>query len=255
MPFHRLVWKLPWWRYRRPRDFWGVGAVLMTAILAVNALSAHLAVSLLAAVGYVLCSFFTVRESFEERSEADVIECRTVAALFKFMNDQLFEGTPETRFTFFVPEHGGGNARLEPWVRYRVGVLDAARQAEESKVRYARGEGITGFAWEYPRDQIHVAVFPPFATRREMEDYYVQEMGISEANVKHISTYMEKVRTILTYGFVDQDDELLGVVSIDFLRSSEDLELDEERISEVVTLIQGVLQTFKSSERGTRVRR
>jgi hypothetical protein len=226
----------------------------MTAILAVNALSVNVTVALLAGVGYIVFILLAVRASLRERGERDLIERGTIAALFKFMNDRLFSGSSNTRFTFFVPngqvQRQGRVTEdcIRPLVRYQVGGSDAIRDAEVSRAVYVKGEGITGFAWKHPRDTVHIKEFPAFGTRREMEQFYVHQMEVSESVVGLLSAYMNDVRGILAYGFVDHADQLLGVLSLDFRNPLEEVELDSDRIEEMIVLVQGVLQTFASAE-------
>ncbi|MCK4303968.1 MAG: hypothetical protein KAY24_06995 [Candidatus Eisenbacteria sp.] len=240
-----------WVRFRRRRDLWYLAAALATAALAVNTLNHSATLALGAGAAYLVFMFMGLRAALRERTERDQLARHAVAALFKFMNDRLFDSRNDTRFTFFVPHEtlvaqGSTEVPIVPWVRFRVGGFDPIREAESSNVQYLPGEGITGFAYAEPRDHVHLVYFPPFETREQMALHYVEEMHVQQNTANQLSRYNRDVRAILAYGFVDSEDRMLGVMTVDFTHDIEHIELDVDRIEEMLVLIQGVLQSINS---------
>jgi len=137
-----------------------------------------------------------------------------VAGLFDFINRELFSRSSYTRFTLFrrAPFRP---SFIIPWYRFRRGGNGPIRDADASRSKYQKGEGITGRAWETPATKLAIQVLPEFSSRSVLEAYYIGQLGVSREHVADISPYMDKVRAIVSYAFLDHHDQFLGLMSLD----------------------------------------
>jgi hypothetical protein len=138
---------------------------------------------------------------------------RTIHTLFRTMNRNMFgDSANHHRFTLFVPDliH---KEYITPYVRFSVGG-NGISDSDKSKSYYPRGVGYTGMAWESP-DTYHSRKFPEFSTRDAFELYYTETLNIPEKIVTQLSSTMQKVKQIFCYGFIDSNDQFIGVLSLD----------------------------------------
>lgn len=180
------------------------------------------------AVGYVAITWLEARNKAarEQRAEErllraereyavrlDEVARQIVVQQLRVVYEGLFDKTPDRRLTIFVPNEIGDE--LVPWVRYAPGSLQPHAEIE-SKARYRKGEGFTGRAWEEPNTWLFQPLdgYPLDADREEFEKYYTRRLKIREDVVRKLSSYMERVHCIHSYGFADREG-FLAVLSVD----------------------------------------
>jgi len=172
--------------------------------------------------------------------------CRNVFAGEKRIRVTLFE-RDRLRWGFIVPKY-----------RYEPGASDPIEEADRSRARYKKGQGITGRAWSEP-GRIFLANFPSFATRDDFVNFYVNRVGIDREVVNDLSPYMQACQGMLAYGLDDSIHRFLGVVSMDFIDpiqtsnvpaptapSQHQVPLDGQRIHDVLQSMQTVLAAFQT---------
>lgn len=158
-----------------------------------------------------LWRFFLSMRASESRY---ALQAHVVANLFDFINRELFSRSSYTRFTLFR-QAPFRRSQIVPWYRFRRGGNGPIKDAALSRAKYHKGEGITGRAWETPATRLAIQVLPEFPNRAVLDAYYIGELGVSREHVAEISGYMEKVRAIVSYAFLDHRDQFLGLMSLD----------------------------------------
>lgn len=151
----------------------------------------------------------------KDRVAKDHLEAEIFCGLFDLLNTHLFVSSNRTRFTLFKVDPKNKKT-IVPWYRYEKAGTGPISDVEPSKVRYERGEGLTGRSWKNAgRSKLVYADIPPFANRADFEHYYSQELGVKPETAKLISDYMMSVRTFLSIGYADTRGRFLGVLSVD----------------------------------------
>jgi hypothetical protein len=148
------------------------------------------------------------------RKARDYLQASVLREFFADMNREVFADDALTRFTLFRVSPFD-EKRIVPWYRYVRETGDVIREAQRSRASYRKGEGFTGDAWRRAGNELVFASFPAFSSRREFEEYYQNTVGIEAESVNAISDFMIDVRTIVSYGFVDDAGGFLGLLSID----------------------------------------
>jgi hypothetical protein len=245
--FSRRYRIMRWWsRYLRITDIFRLGVLAAAGALAANSYSFSPKVSMIAGASYFVLMLAAAVQTFHEREAYDSVQGEVVWGLFHQMNKEIFHGDHRARFTLFrcAPIR---RDFIVPWYRYCKGALGPIQEAEKSKARYKRNEGLTGAAW-VRTGQLLWPTLPKFSDRAEFEKYYIYELKIDRDIVQELSDFMVGVETIFTCGFEDGHGKFLGVLSLD-LQSPVPVNFDSQALALVVRSIGSVLESFGSTER------
>ncbi len=154
------------------------------------------------------------------------------------LHERVFGNDPAFRFTFFICDPVAHVSRLDangsrrrdeilvPFVRRSSG--SAWSMSVDSTVFFPRSSSaVTSVAWNKASSVQNgirssdltpwVAFFPQFLTRKDMENYYKETLGIQEDIVKRVGDSMIRARAILSFPIVDSYGTPLGLLSIDVL--------------------------------------
>jgi hypothetical protein len=250
-----------WWRYIRSRDLTQLGMMVATGILAINTFSVKPKLALVAGVAYFFLLLVHSRWTLFSREARDHVQAEILWGLFSQMNKEIFNDDNRTRFTLFRqsplrPDY------IVPWYRYQKGTSDSIREANGSRARFRRGEGIAGKAWASAGKDLIFAPMPPIPTRDAFEKYCIADLHISPGTVYEFSDYMcTSVRTIFAYGFTDPQGRFLGVLSLDSMLPVSYQEaqggkaiatgtaLDANSMALIIRAIQNVLNSFEVADR------
>jgi hypothetical protein len=175
---------------------------------------AHSRLAIIVAGVYSVFVLIIGADVIRNRRARDYLQASVLREFFADMNREVFADDALTRFTLFRVSPFD-EKRIVPWYRYDHGTDDVISEAQRSRASYRKGEGFTGDAWLRAGNQLVFASFPAFSDRREFEEYYRNTIGIKAETVNEISDFMMNVRTILSYGFVDEAGGFLGLLSID----------------------------------------
>lgn len=165
------------------------------------------------------------------RNELLVIESLRIIA------QSLFGGSSKYRFTVLVPD----KQRKYIYPKYRYIAGEPSSQQVTSKVRFTRGVGLAGLAWE----EIHRAFtinFPFLSTEEEFYKYHSENTKLPLDLIASLSHYMRMVRSIFSYGLVNYSDKFIGVLSIDSTEPEAFYNLPEDFYKSIIlleTLLEG----------------
>jgi hypothetical protein len=158
------------------------------------------------------------------RKAKDHAHAELLKAFLGQLHREVFHSQESARFTLFRPSPFDRN-RLVAWYRFQRGTEDLISEAAKSRASYVKGEGFTGGAWLNAGNELICALLPPFRNRADLEQYYVANIQVQPQTARQISDAMINVRTILSYGFLDEMGDFLGVLSIDL---TEPIEVSED---------------------------
>lgn len=254
--------KINWYRYGRTRDLAQFVMAIATGVLAINTYSVKPQITIVAGGIYILVLILIAIKRFKLRETQDNVQAQVLWGLFSHMNKEIFKDDPHTRFTLFIESPVSPKSYIVPWYRYHKGASNPVNEAKGSRARYARGEGITGQAWDKVGDLLF-STFPVFNSRSEFESYYIDKMKVDGNTVRELSQYMERVQTIFTYGFTDFRGKLLGVLSLDLPKPiytledgdgntrlfANDIEIDARAMALILGSIRNVLESFDTISR------
>jgi len=207
--YRSLLWV---WRRFSWRELLGVLLLLLAIILAMQGKNQKIVLPIV--IAYCLVALWRFFLSMRASESRYALQAQVVASLFDFINRELFSRSSFTRFTLFR-QAPFRRSVIIPWYRFKRGGNGPMRDAAASRAKYRKGEGITGRAWETPATKLAIQVLPEFPSRQILEAYYIGELGVSREHVADISSYMEKVRAIVSYAFLDHRDQFLGLMSLD----------------------------------------
>ena len=156
-----------------------------------------------------------------------------VCGVFNAINKAVFDDDHLSRFTLFLPSPSHPD-RIVPWCRFFKGCSDPFVEAQRSKASYQRGEGYTGMAWKDPETFL-TALFPRFESRADFTQYYSERLGLANEVIQDISDYMVNVQTIITYGFIDCQGMITGVLSLDVQRLIGEINTEQSPLGRKVT--------------------
>jgi hypothetical protein len=200
------------WRRFSVREFLGLLLLVLAILLAMQGKSQKIVLPLVGA--YCIIALWRFFLSMRAKESRYALQGQVVAGLFDFINRELFSRSSYTRFTLFR-QAPFRPSLIIPWYRFRRGGNGPIRDADASRSKYRRGEGITGRAWETPATKLAIQVLPQFSSRPILEAYYIGQLGVTRDHVADISAYMDKVRAIVSYAFLDHHDQFLGLMSLD----------------------------------------
>jgi hypothetical protein len=263
--WRRLTRRWRW--YVRKRDVLSCVNLLLAGVLAINAYTAHPEITAVVGTLYVISLGAFFFGTFRDRRARDQVQGEVLWGLFSLINKEIFKGDHRTRYTLFLPD-SADSQYISPWYRYFKSGRGPINEAEISRARYKRGEGLTGQAWNDAGHALLFQVFPKFETRQKFEDYYINKLKIAEQTVKDLSEYMQDVQTMLCYSFVGDGDRTLGVLSLDlkapltldadgrpsFPSPDDDtpVVLNGTNLRLLLSSVQNVLESFVQSERRLR---
>jgi hypothetical protein len=257
--YRKRLWTL---RHLQGRDVLTLVQVLLAGGLAANSYSTRPVLSVVLGGTYAVTVIVHFLLSLQARRALDYGQGEVIWTLFSCINEQLFIGDHRTRFTLFV-QAPGKRKYIIPWYRYRDGGDGPITEARQSRARYRRGEGETGAAWDQA-GRLLVRTFPVFKTQQEFCTHYIDVLKIDAAVVHDLSSYMQGVQTILSYGFIGKNRRSLGVLSLDLQApmtktsdgryffptpdGANQIELDWTRMELLLKSVQMVLETFASGK-------
>lgn len=207
--------------------------------LAINALGVSRTATAVAGMIYGLSWIGFAVVTIRQRRARDVLQGDVLWGLFNQLNKEVFGGDHRTRFTLFqrAPLHP---KEFIPLYRYKKGGQSAIAEAEESLMHFDQKAGMVGRAWSEP-GELFFRPIPPFGDRAECIDWHVKELGVPRAVANHFGPYVEDIEGIFSYGFMDLQNHILGVLSLDLCApvSRHVIENDEEGMEA------GVLLSFR----------
>jgi len=211
-----------------------------------------------AGVVYGILFVFLVVQILNNRQARDHVQAEVVWGFLHHMNDVVFANSNLTRFTLFQPSPLRRDY-LVPWYRYKFGGMEAIKEAQTSRARFRRGQGLAGRAWEQPNGELMFMSFPAFGTRTAFDTYHRDTLGMEKFAAEDLSVHMDKVRSVFAFGMVDCRGKFLGVLCLDILaplekKSDDSLGFDSIAVSNeslVKTLksLQNVLESFSIKRR------
>ena len=188
-------------RYLRWADLLGLLIGLLGSILAVLAYSQYQTATLYLGSTYALVFVFRFIQITKSRRARDTVQANVYWQICYQIDRHIVDSELGARITLFCSDPFRPTYII-PRYRYRRGLDNPIIEAAKSRARYKFDEGITGAAWAQP-GSLYVGIFPRFDTRSELEAYYRDRIRISHDIVSDLSDYMERVRTILSYGLED----------------------------------------------------
>jgi hypothetical protein len=245
------------WRYVRFRDAAQLLMAGAAGLLAINTYSKNAVLTVAAGMTYFVLLLLSGVTVLRNRKARDHIQAEVLWELFHHMNNELFESSDTARFTFFNTTRFSREECLVPWYRYRKGAQDPIEEANRSRAKYKRGEGITGQAWS-KTGRLLFGTYPAFATRQDFERHYIDVLGIDRETVQRLSGEMQHVRTIFCYGFTNGSGKLIGVLSLDL---EDGLQVDPEtnilkaefvtsqKMAVILRTIEAVLRSFDTMKK------
>lgn len=203
-------------RYLRWRDVWhGLTIVVAGYLVATMYLRfTHPRPALIAGAIYAFLVIVDGVDMVRGRKARDYAKAEILKTIFSRMNDEVYAGDVDTRFTLFLQSPLSSDY-IVPWYRYRKGDEDLIVAANSSRAFYRKGEGFTGYAWANAGTELIWANLPVFQDRAELDRYYTSALNVTPGSVGRISDEMLNVRCILSYGLTDSDNKFLGVLSVD----------------------------------------
>jgi hypothetical protein len=164
----------------------------------------------------VYCGLALLRAwlAIRNRETNNAIQAGVFAGLCDLINKDLFGASNRTRFTLFelAPRR---TTHIIPRYRFNRGGIGPVKEALLSRARYRRGEGATGRAWAKPATSLAIQWIPPLSSKEVMKAYYVDYLRVSPDTAAAISDHMVNVRCIISYTFLDSNDQFLGLLSLD----------------------------------------
>lgn len=196
-----------------PTVFLDIFGAIITVIIACLAYSNYPNSVLWCGIIYVVTQIIRAILTASKRIERESIQRKAIHAFLCDMNRKMFgRNSSHQTFTLFTIDPVNTNYII-PYVRFSVGGR-GINDAEESKAYYPKGISYTGQAWKSPNKYISTA-FPLFKDRDDFENWYINEINIPREIVKNISDRMVGVKQIFCFGFVDNNDQFIGVLSLD----------------------------------------
>lgn len=150
------------------------------------------------------------------RSPVDLAIC---AALQSFY-DAAFGKTPGHRVTLFQRDQEGIDYHLVPTHRYSLGegmqwIGGMGPKAKFSGMRFKKGEGVAGFAWDSPEELVLEDVPEAVSTNGGYEEWARERLKISEEPLKSLSRKARNQKLYAGWSFVDSRGTSLGVICAD----------------------------------------
>ncbi len=166
----------------------------------------------------------TTLDVLKSREARDHVQARMFAAVCAEMSAAVFEGNAaRTRFTLFIEPRSRPGV-IVPWYRYSEGTTDPIAAASASRAEYRAGEGVTGKAWATPQ-KLMLGIFPKFTSAEEFRRYYAEQLGIRPEVVRDLNEeYMSQVGAVFAYGFIDNHNRVVGVLSLDIQAPAEQVD-------------------------------
>ena len=203
-----------WLRALDLRNLLTLVAGILTVVLALPSQFGGTDYSLFVGFGLIciLCATWFLER--RRRQQAVAFEVELVAGIFALLNEEIFLGDPQVRFTLWQ-RPGRATDFLVPWYRYRKAGRNVCVEADESNMRLRRGEGITGQAWNEAGKQMRYLPIPKFSSRPDMETFYVEKQDMPSVQAREISAFVLGVESSFSYAFVDEHGGLLGVLNVE----------------------------------------
>lgn len=236
------------WRrlyFRRPDNLDALANLALVFIAAYSATASGRFIPppfiLLLALAYIYFTGWRLWIVRRRRRVRQATERRAICQLFHWLYLQLFGIAPDRRFTLFVVDPEDPD-QIIPKVRYEHGKPQDVAELS-SNAAYRRGEGFTGRAWEETSNVLFQPL-PEFADHDAFTAYYVNTLKIRPEIVQGLSPYMEKVRSIYSYGYTDHQGHLLAVLSIDVKHTDQPIAKSALELNALIESVGGVLEAF-----------
>lgn len=165
---------------------------------------------------------------------------RVMYSLLTLLHEKVFFNSPDFRLTLFICDpvaavrargrgNGGSKQRiLVPTLRRTSGNMDP--ECADSRIYYPQNStATTAKAWRRAvsaRDDLRAGdfggwleEFPPFESRKLMEDHYERDLHVDPEVISRLSDYMVDVVQILSFPFVDHQGNPICLLSVDVQRN------------------------------------
>jgi hypothetical protein len=132
-----------------------------------------------------------------------------VYRLLEQARGRLFAGNESTRFTIFAPDPDS------PDVLRAIARVGWGRPSAASQVRFKKGEGLAGKAWESGSNSIHMIRFDRFNTQEKARNAQAEILGLRPENVSALSGDQLKAEVLIAISLMDCGEWFKGVLCVD----------------------------------------